>query len=95
MYLQVTYLPVALFTRTLILYANTYTILDQELDRDSSSDLTFEYILPACARISHALESRFEPFLPLVSIWLAISCMVCSELYSGVYVYYVVYILCT
>ena len=51
-----------------ILYANTYTILYQELDSDSSSDLTFEYILPACARISHALESRFEPFLPLVSM---------------------------
>lgn len=36
------------------------------IDLDKDSDLTFDYILPACARISKALEARFEPFLPLV-----------------------------
>lgn len=36
------------------------------IDLDKDSDLTFDYILPTCARISKALESRFEPFLPLV-----------------------------
>ena len=29
-------------------------------------DTTFDYILPACGRISKALEIQFEPFLPLV-----------------------------
>ena len=29
-------------------------------------DTTFDYILPACGRISKALQHNFEPFLPLV-----------------------------
>ena len=33
---------------------------------DKDSDLTFEYILPACARIAKAVGAQFEPFLPLV-----------------------------
>ena len=32
----------------------------------SMNDNTFEYVLPACARISKALGSNFEPFLPFV-----------------------------
>jgi len=31
---------------------------------DTERDTTFEYILPACARISKALTTQFEPFLP-------------------------------
>ena len=31
---------------------------------DTERDTTFEYILPACARISRALTTQFEPFLP-------------------------------
>ena len=31
-------------------------------------DITFDYILPACGRISKALQKHFEPFLPLVMI---------------------------
>lgn len=31
---------------------------------DTEKDSTFDYILPACARISRALTSQFEPFLP-------------------------------
>lgn len=42
-------------------------LLALALNKDQeSSDMTFEYILPACARIATALKSRFEPFLPLV-----------------------------
>lgn len=41
-------------------------ILIHAIELDRENDMTFEYILPACARISKALESRFEPFLPLV-----------------------------
>ena len=29
-------------------------------------DITFDYILPACARISSVLGSGFSPFLPFV-----------------------------
>ena len=29
-------------------------------------DITFDYILPACGRISKSLQRQFEPFLPLV-----------------------------
>lgn len=36
--------------------------LHQQLDTERDS--TFDYILPACARISRALTSQFEPFLP-------------------------------
>jgi hypothetical protein len=31
---------------------------------DTERDTTFDYILPACARISRALTTQFEPFLP-------------------------------
>eukprot|EP01032_Pedospumella_encystans_P019768 gene19768-22474_t len=34
------------------------------LRMDTERDTTFEYILPACARISRALTTQFEPFLP-------------------------------
>lgn len=36
----------------------------QETDKDC--DVTFEYVLPACARIAKAVGPRFEPFLPLI-----------------------------
>ena len=32
----------------------------------SDDDTTFDYILPACARIAKALKAQFEPFLALV-----------------------------
>ena len=34
--------------------------------QDIDSDIKFDYILPACARISKALGAKFEPFLPFV-----------------------------
>jgi hypothetical protein len=34
--------------------------------KSGSGDITFDYILPACARMSKALEARFVPFLSLV-----------------------------
>ncbi len=36
------------------------------LQTDASSDITFEYILPACAKMSKAVGAHFEPYLPLV-----------------------------
>ena len=33
---------------------------------ECDADISYECILPACARISHALGDQFEPFLPLV-----------------------------
>ena len=38
------------------------------LTTDSASDAVFEYILPACARISKALGSQFEPYLSTVMV---------------------------
>ena len=38
----------------------------QKAESDGSSDITFDYVLPACARISKALKSSFEPFLSVV-----------------------------
>jgi hypothetical protein len=35
-------------------------------NQDTENDSTFEYILPACARISKALGASFEPFLNTV-----------------------------
>jgi hypothetical protein len=40
------------------------TTLITAMGADANSDSTFEYILPACARISKALGDKFEPFLP-------------------------------
>lgn len=40
---------------------NLFLLLQQ---LDTERDSTFDYILPACARISRALTSQFEPFLP-------------------------------
>ena len=34
--------------------------------QEADSDSIFDYILPACARISKALGGKFEPFLPFV-----------------------------
>ncbi len=34
--------------------------------QDTERDITFEYILPACARISKALGTHFDPFLQVV-----------------------------
>lgn len=42
------------------------TLLAGALGADVGSDATFEYILPACARISKSLGAHFEQFLPLV-----------------------------
>ena len=36
------------------------------LTTDASGDSVFEYVLPACARISKALGAQFEPYLPAV-----------------------------
>jgi hypothetical protein len=33
---------------------------------DTDKDITFEYILPACARIAKALRSQFQEFIPIV-----------------------------
>ena len=47
----------------------TVSIPLQKAESDSSggsSDITFDYVLPACARISKALKSSFEPFLSVV-----------------------------
>jgi hypothetical protein len=47
-------------------------------------DATFDYILPACGRISKALKRHFEPFLPLVMApILAGACQV----YIYIYIY--------
>lgn len=40
------------------------TTLIHAMGQDQNSDSTFEFILPACARISKALGEKFEPFLP-------------------------------
>ncbi|KAJ1437419.1 armadillo-type protein [Ochromonadaceae sp. CCMP2298] len=42
------------------------TLFMQALQLDTERDTTFDYILPACARISKALTGQFEPFLPQV-----------------------------
>ena len=33
---------------------------------EANSDTTYDHILPACARISKSLGTKFEPFLPFV-----------------------------
>lgn len=41
------------------------TLLNTALMQDVTNDNTFEFILPACARISKALGASFEPFLSM------------------------------
>lgn len=36
------------------------------LQSDANNDITFEYILPACAKMSKAVGAHFEPYLPFV-----------------------------
>jgi hypothetical protein len=45
-----------------LLLTSTSLLFSQQLDVER--DTTFDYILPACARISRALTTQFEPFLP-------------------------------
>lgn len=42
------------------------TVISSPQAQDSDRETTFDYILPACARISKALGAQFEPFLPTV-----------------------------
>jgi hypothetical protein len=47
----------------MIYYDYVFPLCQQQ---DTERDITFEYILPACARIAKALGTQFEPFLPVM-----------------------------
>lgn len=61
------------------------------LQGDCEDDITFDAILPACARISHALGDKFEPYLAIVmepllrgAQQVSLKCLNCSFIYVSV-----------